>query len=143
MAEYIKSDELAQLGKKVIMEYPDEFSDILDYDCRIGYQYSDVAKKSGGKLVYADTTRVSDKLKEFADLDFVITFYSPYTEELSEEILERLMYHELLHIGFKDGKASIIPHDLEDFRKLIEKWGVDWLIDDGAMAPEDDEPEED
>lgn len=129
MAVFEKSDLLAEIGKKIIMENEEEFQDLIDYGCRIGYQFSDSPKKSAGKLVYADTTKVSDKLKGFANLDFVITFYSPNTEELSEEIMERLMYHELLHVGFKEGVAAIIPHDLEDFKKVVEKWGVDWICD--------------
>jgi len=70
---------------------------------------------------------VSEKLKAFIPYDFIITFYWPNCETLSPEKLERLMYHELRHVGFADGKMFIVPHDIEDFRSIIDTWGFDWL----------------
>lgn len=41
-----------------------------------------------------------------------------------------LLEHELLHIGVNtDGNEPsfyIVPHDIEDFRSIIEKYGTDW-----------------
>ena len=59
--------------------------------------------------------------------DFVITFYWPNCENMTEEKLEMLMYHELRHVGFGDGTFTIIPHDVEDFRDVIDRWGLDWI----------------
>ena len=40
-----------------------------------------------------------------------------------------LMIHELKHIGFEPGKPfTIIPHDVEDFKEIIETYGMDWTI---------------
>ena len=128
MAEYTKSEELEELGNKVIAEN-NEFAHLRDGVCRIAYQYCDTAKKSNGKVVYADTMKVSEKMKQFAAYDFVITFYAGNTNLLDDETMEHLMFHELLHVGYDPDNVtfSIVPHDLEDFKEVIERWGVSWI----------------
>ena len=46
---------------------------------------------------------------------------------LDEEQKRILMWHELKHCGV-DGKGNtyVIPHDIEDFKEIIEKHGMDW-----------------
>ena len=123
---YKKDDELEALGKKVIENNP--VFDALKY-CRIGYLYADKEKTSKNKTVYADTEKLSDKMKALAPYDFVITFYEPSCKDLPPEKMEILMYHELRHIGYDavEGTCTIIPHDLEDFKDIVEKYGVDWI----------------
>ena len=127
MASYENSDRIAEIARKVIAEN-EKFHHLDDPNCRIAYQTADYAKINGQKIVYDDTERVKDKYKRFMPYDFVITFYWPNCEILSDEKLERLMYHELMHVGY-DGESgySIIPHDVEDFRDVIDHWGLDWL----------------
>ena len=43
-------------------------------------------------------------------------------------------YAELLHVGIdadENGgeRYSVRPHDLEDFRECVDRWGVDWIAD--------------
>lgn len=52
---------------------------------------------------------------------------------MTEKQLEILLFHELLHIGIEpadDGgeNYSIIPHDMEDFKIVIDKYGTDWSV---------------
>ena len=129
MFAYTKSEDLRQIAEKLIAE-EDKFAVLRDGTCRIAYQYSDQAKKSQGKDVYADTEKIKDKLKQICPYDFVITFYIPNVDGLDDEHMERVMYHELCHIGYvpEDNLFSIIPHDLEDFRDVVGRWGIDWAI---------------
>lgn len=127
MVTYTSSERIAAIASKVISSN-DGLRHLEDPRCRIAYQMSDQAKKSGNKIVYADTERVKDKYKAFMPYDFVITFYWPNCENLTNDKLEKLMYHELLHVGFAgEGSYSIIPHDIEDFRDVVDKWGIDWI----------------
>ncbi len=136
MVEYNRSEELEELLANVIAKY-DEFEELRDSYCRIGCQYSSQEKKSNGKIVFADTMKVNPKLKQFVSLDFVITFYEPNCEEFTEEQLERIMFHEALHIGYDGGENFFIkPHDVEDFRACIEKWGIDWVFEDLGSGEE-------
>lgn len=130
MAFDINTD-LKTLGDRVIYGN-DEFEDIREISDRIAYITCDRAKKNGGKTVFADTERVKDKYKLFMPYDFVITFYSPNIEDLDAKRLEILMYHELKHVGYDpvEYKCFIVPHDVEDFRDLIKKYGVDWVVGD-------------
>ncbi|MCD8117190.1 MAG: hypothetical protein LUE21_08795 [Oscillospiraceae bacterium] len=128
MAKYERSESLEKIAKKVIAEN-DIFCHLDSECCRIAYQTCDSSKSSNGKTVYADTEKVKDKLKGLLPFDFIITFYED-SLELSDESKEKLMYHELRHIGFEPDtlKFSIVPHDIEDFKDVIEKWGVNWII---------------
>ena len=131
---YWREEDLERLGQKCIMKYP-ELNILGDSECRIAYQYCDKAKRSNNKEVYADTMLINDKLKQFINIDFLITFYMGNTEALDTDRMEILMYHELSHVGYDPGKEGaerykIIPHDVEDFRKVIDKWGLDWLYGD-------------
>lgn len=128
MGAFQKSEILEDIAAKVINEY-DIFENLRDGVCRIGYQYAEGTKTSQGRAVYADTERVRDKYKEFMPYDFIVTFYEGNTCNLGDDVMEHLMYHELKHVGFdrEEEKFTIIPHDLEDFRDVIQKWGVDWI----------------
>ncbi len=127
MAQYTEAPELQELAAAVMEEY-EEFEYLRASDCKIGYQWSDgkKAKDGGAIIVYADTTKISQKTKLFSGCDFVITFYKD-AKGLEPWRLERLMYHELLHVGYLDGETHVVPHDCEDFRRCIARWGLNWL----------------
>jgi len=128
MANYYRSEDLRMIADKLI-QTEEKFEHLKDTGCRIAYQYSDQARKVHGKDVFADTEKVKDKFKQFIAYDFIVTFYTPNTGILDDEHMSRLMYHELSHIGYdpEENLFSIIPHDLEDFRDVIGKWGIDWV----------------
>lgn len=127
MTTYKPSERLSRMAASLIGDN-ENLKHLDDPRCRIAYQTSDRAKKSGNKIIYADTERVKGKYKALMPYDFVITFYWPNCENLTEEKLEKLMYHELRHVGFDgDGKFTIIQHDVEDFREVIDRWGIDWI----------------
>ena len=56
--------------------------------------------------------------------------YEGAVESFSDEQKKTLLLHELLHVGIEHGengeKYSIVPHDLEDFKMIIDRFGVDW-----------------
>lgn len=125
---YEQSNELEELIRQVIEENPE--LEALDVPAvRIVCQWCNQEKKSQGKRVYADTTVVQKKYKQFIDCDFVITFYRPNCDALDAEHMKRLAFHELLHCGYEDEKHFIVPHDFEDFRECVNRWGADWIKD--------------
>lgn len=122
--EYIKDNgELKRIAEKIINEMPE----MKDLSCaRIGYQRGIGRKKVGGQMVYADCRKVPEWLAAFVPLDYIITFYET-AERLTDEGLEILMHHELLHIKIEDGKTRIRPHDVQDFRAITDVYGTDWV----------------
>lgn len=121
------STELQALADKVISKFK-ELKHITDNNVRIAYLYSDREKTSNGKKVYADTTKLNDKVKALTPYDFVVTFYRPACSALDESKMETLMRHELKHIGVDKGKFKIVPHDVEDFSDIIEEYGMKWVL---------------
>lgn len=125
---YKIDDGLKELASKIIAERTD-LKKLADPNCRIAYLRSDKKKTSRGRTVFADTEKVSEKVQALAQYDFIITFYDPACVALSEEKMKVLMTHELKHVGYEPGKPlSIIPHDVEDFRDIIETYGMDWTV---------------
>lgn len=127
MAMYWSDANLAEMAREVIGEH-EELAHLDDVDLKIAYQWCDQEKKAHGQMCFADVETVKEKYMAFMPYDFVITFYEPNCVALDDERMKRLMYHELNHVGWDgDGRKHIIPHNLEDFRECIDKWGIDWI----------------
>ena len=124
------SNDLQKLGESVIDKF-EEFEHLKQENGgpSIVFQYSDRKKQVGCKTVFADTMRVSEKVRPAAGyVDFIITFYRPSTEPMTDDQMEILMRHELKHVGW-DGlekKSWVIPHDVEDFSEIINDYGTNW-----------------
>lgn len=124
------SEEYAKIGAELI-ECEDALIDIRNSQATIIYLSSDYAKTDKGKLVLGQCERIQDKYKWGIPADFTITLFEPNIEGKSLEAIRRIIFHELLHVGieFKDDSTesySIRPHDIEDFKLLIDRWGTDW-----------------
>lgn len=85
-------------------------------------------KKSKRRKVFGLCEKVQEKNKWAIPADFTITFYKPHMELLQEWQQAVVVYHELLHVGYEgeDEPMSTIPHDIEDFRKVIDMFGSHW-----------------
>lgn len=120
---HIDDGRLQLLAENVLLLTP-KLQHLAD-DCTIAFQWCSKDKTKNGKTVFADTHKVSDKVKAFVGFDYIMTFY-PIAQELNKIGLERLMKHELLHIRTDGEKFGLNPHDCEDFREMIEAYGFDW-----------------
>lgn len=124
------NEEYAKIGAELI-EAEDVLIDIRNSQATIIYLESDYAKTDKGKAVLGQCEKVADKYKWGIPADFTITLFQPNIEGKSPEAIRRIILHELLHVGieFKDDGTesySIRPHDIEDFKLLIDRWGTDW-----------------
>lgn len=126
---YRLSDEFTALVEDVIRTER-SLRWILSADIAIGFMVSDKEKKKNGRLVLGDCQLVKEPWTAFCPFDFLITIYLSNTIGLSEEQLRILMLHELLHVGVdeKNGEPvyKIVPHDVEEFREIINRYGIDW-----------------
>lgn len=137
METCIKAPELRALANKVIKQHKELFSWIREQRVSIGFCYSDQEKMKGGRLTYAECVKVPALYKTWLRYDFIIVFYEPNTMMMDENQLEILMQHELMHIGINgDGKLMIMPHDIEDFRLIIDDYGLDWATVENAENTE-------
>lgn len=124
---FYKDDGRLQEMADSLIEEKNEFNALTA--CNIGFLYSDKEKKSKGRRVFADTEKLNDKMKLLTGYDFIITFYLPNLERVSDRAKEIVMFHELKHCGYdvEDGSCYLIPHDLEDFKEIIDEYGSDWI----------------
>lgn len=118
------SKDLRKLGEAIIDKF-EELHFIKEYDIRIGYVLSQ-EKPPGSKIKFADCRKVKLTYQAWLPFDFIITFYEPNTEILSENQQKILMLHELKHIGIGEKGLKIENHDIEDFRDILSEYGIAW-----------------
>lgn len=103
---------------------------IAESDATIVFLASDLEKTSNRRAVYGQCEKVPDRFKWAVPCDFTITVFEPNTERFTDEQLRILLLHELKHIGIdRDGNEEryfIVPHDVEDFEEIIERFGLGW-----------------
>ena len=117
------SEEYQQICDELIQE-KEEFEALKDVT--IICLASDLEKKTNGKVILGQTEKISDKYKWGIPCDFTITFFEPNISHMTNQQLRILMYHELLHVGVEEDRLFIRPHDPEDFKAVIEQFGVNW-----------------
>lgn len=126
------NEEYSEIAHDLI-ESEDTLKYIKDSQATIIYLGSDREKKSRGRVIFGECERIPDKYKWAVPCDFTITLYEPNIERFTEEQLRVLILHELLHVGIEqDGNEEqyfVIPHDIEDFRLILERYGMEWNYD--------------
>lgn len=128
------STKYAAMAKEIIESEP-ALEKLRNSEATILYLSSEHEMKKNKKKVLGQCEKVADKYKWAIPCDFTITIFEPNVEDLTEEQLKILLLHELLHVGIeenKDGEEvySTIPHDIEDFRLIIDRYGLDWADDE-------------
>ena len=127
-----KSTLFEEMAQELINTAP-ELAYIKNSQVRIIYLVSNQAKKSGTKIVHGECEKIPAKYRWAIPADFSITLFAPNNEYMNDRQLEILLFHELLHVGIEpadngEESYSIVPHDLEDFKVVIDKFGTDWCI---------------
>lgn len=123
-------EEYAEIAAKIIEEEP-LLTDIANSKATIIYLGSDNPKTGKGKTIYAECEKVQDKNKWAIPCDFTITVFEPNVVGFTPEQMRILLFHELLHVGIEftedgDEKYSVKPHDYEDFKVIIDRYGTEW-----------------
>jgi hypothetical protein len=118
------SKELKQLGEAIIDKFP-ELHFINTFGIKIGYVLS-YENKGGQKITFADCRKIGEVYKAYLPFDVIVTFYYYNTEMLNKNQKQILMEHELKHIQMTERGLTIRPHDIEDFKDILAKYGNDW-----------------
>ena len=120
-----KSDELQQLGEKVI-----DTQKIDIYPSKICYLlvYPHISKTVAGKCV-----KSGKELKFFTNFDYLIEISGELWDALDEKTRAILIEHELLHVlptsndKTGDWEFKLRDHNVQDFASIIKKHGIDWI----------------
>ena len=118
------------IADELIRDEP-ELEYIKYSNVNIIYLSSDYAKTKTGGKVLGQCEKIQNKYKWGIPCDFTITVFEPNVVGFTDEQFKILLFHELLHIGIdigSDGNEvySVRPHDLEDFKIIVNKFGTDW-----------------
>lgn len=137
------NEEYSVIAADLIKNEP-LLNDIKESEVTILYLSSDYEKKSKGKIVCGECEKIPDKYKWSIPADFTITIYEPNVIVFTDEQMKILLLHELLHVGIKftdGGEESyfVRPHDIEDFRHIIDKYGLDWNLPEWSEVSDNEE----
>ena len=125
------NEHYADIAKELIDSEP-ELEEIKYSEATICYLSSEHEKTADGKAVLGQCEKIQEKYKWAIPCDFTITLFEPNIEDLSDEQIRVVIFHELLHVGIRVNNETgeedyyIKPHDVEDFRLLIDRFGIDW-----------------
>ena len=129
MEKRLIREEYKQIGEDLILTAP-ELDKIRESGVNIVFLGSDYEKKSQGRVVFGGCEKIPGKYRWAIDYDMAIIVYEPNVERFTPDQLRILILHELMHIGVnEDGNEEtyfIVPHDVEDFRSIIDNYGIDW-----------------
>lgn len=126
-------DEIIKIAEELISNFhPDAaYSNIC-------YMFRSEHQKAGGKVVLGKCSKQSDKLKILHGFDFIIEFAHDIWQQLTDIQRQALILHELKHIEITESKEGelklrVAKHDLEEFRDVVEIFGL-YTQDLQAMA---------
>lgn len=129
--EIKRNNKYRLIAQKLIKER-DDLETLRNSHCKIAYLSSQQEKKTGNgtKLVCGECKKVNDNMQWICPYDFMIVIYEPNIINFTEEQIRILVWHELKHIGFKPDTVEeeyyIVPHDYEDFKEIINEYGLEW-----------------
>lgn len=120
----IQSEKYQNIGEQIIQELFPQLTDV-----RIAWLESDKDKKTNGKIVFAECAKVPERYDWCCPYDFTITVFEPNVERFTDDQIKILLEHELMHIGTDKENYYVVPHDIEEFMGIIEKYGIRWQED--------------
>jgi len=122
---YEIANDLKELGETLIAALPELYV-ARNYSPKIGYLRSYEAKKSKGKTINAECRIIKGVYTAYLPFDFVITFFQPSVECMTDNQIKILMLHELRHVGVDKAGFTLVPHDIEDFTDILTRYGLRW-----------------
>ena len=138
MSKYYQTEEYNEMLERLLANKAD-LEKINQHGISIGIISSTSKRKKNDRLVRADCRKTAEFYKAFVPYDFLVTVYEPNCIDLTEEQMEILLYHELLHVGVEETATGIRTyirgHDLEDFVSIIDQYGTYW---DKTRADDED-----
>lgn len=127
MPEYEQAPEIVLTMAQEIIEAHHKERRLL-HEARICFVMRDEAPVSRGKQKWGAASKFPDKLRPHLDYDFLIWLAKDVWVGLTEEQRMALIDHELCHCDYSQLSPSILPHDVEEFSEIVERYGY-WKYD--------------
>lgn len=99
------------------------------------------------KDVWAHIMKSSPQLKMYSNVDYIIEVSGGIWELIDQNQKDILIEHELMHLYITENdegvpKYQLQGHDLEDFKKIISKYGIEWTEQRDLITAQLEELEE-
>ena len=91
---------------------------------KILFVFRSEAQKSGGRLILGQAAKVPAKFQVSMDYDFIIWLAEDEWTALSLKQKIALVDHELCHCKGMENKWQIQPHDVEEFKAILDRYGA-------------------
>ena len=132
MAEYIPNDEAAAIAENLIEQ---SHRRLIGLKISHLLRVMPVPKKKKTqtrikKVTLAKISKVSSKTNAIAEKDyhFVVEYGSLYWDQMPDTMKRATVDHELCHAGNDADGTYLIPHTIEDFAEIYERYGC-WKSD--------------
>lgn len=134
MSQQEKLYEEVTEAKGIITNLCAEYTDVLwavrpDNITVLGVSNKERPEKSNKLAVCKPIKGVNKSLMQINNIStrYVIELYFSDYNQWNNSQKIAVLFHELLHIDSEIGKT--VKHDVEDFRIMVDKLGVDWFND--------------
>lgn len=130
LVDFIPAPTVADVARRIVAKYPAKFPQLLPpIDQQVDYLWKRTGGASAGKSVLGKCVRAGSLARYYLtaampEATWVIWVAADNCFGITPHQLEALVLHELLHTGMTDKlKPKIRPHDVEEFRFVIEEYG--------------------
>jgi hypothetical protein len=129
--DYLEAPELKEVGDALIEHYENDFPHLLD--ANIVYLWKEKGGESGGLATLGKCIRPTGLAGYFAadedeaaQVNYVIWAAADHLREnrASVRTVHALIFHELKHTAWQDGKLIVVGHEFEGFAREIEEFGM-------------------
>jgi hypothetical protein len=120
MSEWVEApEEVVNIAETLIQEH---HPDLASADIAFAMK-SEKKFKLKSHQIWAQASKIPAKLSAFVNYDFLIWIQWEIWEKLSDVQKQALIDHELCHCTI-DETPKIIPHEIEEFSVVIERFGL-------------------
>lgn len=100
------------------------------------------------KTTWAHIMKTSPQMKMYSDVDIIVEVSGDVWEIIDQKQKDILLEHELMHLYLNENDEGVLNiqlqgHDLEDFKKIISKYGIEWTEQRELIQAQLEELEED
>ena len=127
---YEEVAEGKEICEKLCQKYPAELWAVrTEIVTVLGVKNKERPEKSTKLAVCIPIKGIHKSLMQLNNINtrYVIELYWSDWNKWNQAQKTALIFHELLHIDHEIGKT--VKHDVEDFRLMVDKLGVDWFND--------------
>lgn len=128
--QFLASEDLKVVADSLIEKYENDFSHLND--ANIVYLWKEAGGESNGYATLGKCIRPSGLAAFFAapdaqsNVDYVIWCAADHLREnkANYRTVCALLFHELKHTYWQDGKLIVVGHEFEGFAREIEEFGM-------------------